>query len=625
MKRILRWLGLERRSQYVNNYFDTANFKAGLYMSAVVIFIELGMIIGLVERWDSGDTSRPRSWYIQHLGWYTLLLVSACIVLVFCARFMLGQTHKRLLGKLILSGFSIIALMFGAFISYSDYIHGEQILVFIMMVVFVISLLTWRPVFSISASGIVFLLFYYMIANAPGIPVSYATKINYPILWVSLVILALLLYIQRLNEAQKDESLEVSSIRDELTGIPNMFYFRKRATEILEKEGAKKKIFLFLDVLNFKTYNEKYGFDAGNVFISKMAEMVTEYFPDDLIARYNDDHFVVLTSRLGVKEKVEKMAENIRSKYISPQLSLKGGGYKPDDNMIDPSLACDHARYACSTIKKNYDKNYCEYGKLMDEGFHRRQYIVTHVKDAVMRKYIHVYYQPVMSAKDRTICGVEALARWFDPNYGFISPSEFIPILEEYQLIHHLDQSILEQVCKDIHYALENGRKVVPVSVNFSRVEIELIDTEKELAEMIRKYDIPPQYLHMEITESALTTNDERLKATMNAVKDLGIELWLDDFGSGYSSLNVLKDYNFDVMKIDMLFLQNFHDNAKSKTILKSIVKMANMIGMDTLTEGVEYEEQAEFLKNIGCNRLQGYLFSQPVPIDVIRERYNCF
>ena len=208
-----------------------------------------------------------------------------------------------------------------------------------------------------------------------------------------------------------------------------------------------------------------------------------------------------------------------------------------------------------------------------------------------------------------------------DPTYGFLSPGDFIPALEEYRLIHWLDTAILERVCRDIRDGIDEGRSVLPVSVNFSRLDFELTDVTENLQKLIKKYDIPESYLHVEITESALIGNDEKLKNAVQIMKEKKLELWLDDFGSGYSALNVLKDYAFDVMKIDMIFLKDFHGDVRTEAILKSIVNMAESIGMKTLAEGVETQEQAKFLTEIGCERLQGYLFGKPMPLKSLADR----
>jgi len=623
MAKIKRWLGLEKRSADINTFFDTANFRSSIYMSVVIIVLEVWMLLSLLKRWIAGDPTRTRLWFIQHFAWYMILLTAAVCMLVYAVFYLKGRFKKAIPGKIIMVIFSAVSLYFGISVSYSDYTKGEQILCFVMMVIFVVGLINWRPVVSILLSTFVFVLFYNMMKNAPEVVMSYATQVNFFTLWVSVVMLSTAVYSQRLSEAEKNESLETSAVRDELTSLPNMSYFRKKAGEILAEDGPEGKLFLFLDIANFKAFNEKYGFDAGNDFIKSTAQKVKTYFENDLYARYSDDHFVVLTDKKNIKKRLSDLTREVRGQHESTHLTLKAGGYSPDSASYDPSIALDHARYACSTIKKHFDSFYCEYDKEMDEGFHKRQYIITHLRSSIRNGYVKVYYQPVVSSKDHTLCGLEALARWIDPNYGFLSPGEFIPALEEYRLIQYLDRAVLEQVCKDIRSSIDSGSKPVPVSVNFSRLDFELMDVCSQLKEVIRRYDIPADLLHAEVTESTLTSDAGNLRSTLQSIRDLGIELWLDDFGSGYSSLNVLKEFSFDMLKIDMVFLKNFNDNDKSKAILDSIVKMARSIDIKTLTEGVEEESQAEFLKEIGCDLQQGYLFGKPMPVDELKTKFT--
>ncbi|MCR5690755.1 MAG: EAL domain-containing protein [Eubacterium sp.] len=624
-KKIRRWLGIEKRSPYVDLYFDMANFRSSIYMSVVVLVLELWMIISLAQRWFSGDSSRTVAWYIRHLVDYGVFFLTAACMLFSAVLTLRGKIKKTLPGKIVMWFFSGVALYFGVSISYSDYAKGEQILCFIMMIIFVMGLLNWRPIVSILLSSSVFLYFYHLMVILSTKPITYATQVNFFTLWVSIVMLALAVYGQRLSEAEKSERLEKSSKEDDLTGIPNMSYFREKAPKLLARDGIEDKLFLFLDLVNFKSYNEKYGFDAGSDFICETANMVKNYFAGDLYARYSDDHFVVLTDRANIEDRIKNLTQEIRGKHDSTQISLKAGSYAPRSVKEDPSIACDHARYACNTIKKYSDCNYTEYDAMMDEGFQKKQYIITHVEDAVKNGYIQVYYQPVVWAKDRSLCGLEALARWLDPNYGFLSPGDFIPALEEYRLIHFLDQAVLTQVCLDLQASMQAGSRVLPVSINFSRLDFELFDVNQFLQETLLEYGVPKNLIHAEITESALSAKGSKLRNSASQIKTSGVELWLDDFGSGYSSLNVLKDYNFDVMKIDMVFLQDFGKNEKSKAILNSIVTMAKLIDMETLTEGVEDEEQAEFLTEIGCQRLQGYLFGKPMPLSQIQNEYHCF
>ena len=624
MKKLLHWLGIEKRSEYVDEYFTVANFKSSIYMSIVIIVLEAWMLISLFYRWFSGDESRTDEWYVQHMVWYLVFLATAITMIFLSVRY-LRKSVSRIKGKfwgtLVMIVFSGIAVYFGISISYSDYIKGEQILCFVMMMIFVVGLLNWRPIISILFTGAIFTAFYIMMYRAPEVEMTYATKVNYFTFWISVVMLSLAVYHQRLAEAEKDEQLELKSVTDELTGIPNMTYFCRETGNAFKDISKKERILLYMDVANFKAYNEKHGFDEGNALLRTVAEKIGECFKDSIYARLSDDHFAVYTEKDEVREKLEVLQKYVSNNHPNTRLKMKVGAYIPAEPDEDVYIALDRARYACSMIKKIYEKDYNEYDKKLDEDFHRKQYVVNHIDEAVEKGYIEVYYQPVVYAKDRTICNFEALARWKDPVYGFMNPGHFISALEEYRLIHKLDKKVLEIVCRDISNHMGEMNKVVPVSVNFSRLDFELMNVADEMTEVMNRYGVTKDYLYVEITESALTDGEGRVKAATNLMKDKGIQLWLDDFGAGYSSLNVLKDFSFDVLKIDMGFLRNFDSNGKSKTIINSIVHMAELMGMRTLVEGVETEEQAEYLTSIGCEKLQGYFFGKPKPLsDYVQE-----
>ena len=241
-------------------------------------------------------------------------------------------------------------------------------------------------------------------------------------------------------------------------------------------------------------------------------------------------------------------------------------------------------------------------------------YIINNIDSAIKNEYIKVFYQPVVNASSRKICGLEALARWEDPQYGFLSPADFIQILEEYHQIYKLDMFVVEKVCQNFVYAKENGLTLIPVSLNFSRLDFDSINLAQDVEECLQKYNIDKKLIHIEVTESTLSEDDEKLKEILRQFRSNGYALWLDDFGAGYSGLNVLKEYDFDMMKIDMKFLTGFSGNKKARHILKNIITMAKELGMSTLTEGVETDEAYQFLKENGCEQIQGYLFGRPMP-----------
>ena len=240
------------------------------------------------------------------------------------------------------------------------------------------------------------------------------------------------------------------------------------------------------------------------------------------------------------------------------------------------------------------------------------QYILENLDTALDKNYIKVYFQPVVRTVSRQMCSMEALARWEDPVHGLLSPASFIPVLEQRGLIHLLDSHVIWQVCALYREAVSRGDIVVPISLNLSRLDFELCDIFSVVEEAVRTYEVPRHCICIEITESALTDNETAMLGRIDQFRSAGYPVWMDDFGSGYSSLSTLKDFEFDEIKIDMNFLSDFR--LRSKRILSSIVHMAKQINIQTLVEGVETEEQFNFLRDIGCEKVQGYLFGRPLP-----------
>ncbi|MBQ1547919.1 MAG: EAL domain-containing protein [Lachnospiraceae bacterium] len=240
------------------------------------------------------------------------------------------------------------------------------------------------------------------------------------------------------------------------------------------------------------------------------------------------------------------------------------------------------------------------------------KYIEENIDRAIENGWIVVYYQPVVRTLTGEVCGMEALARWIDPEYGLLAPDVFIGTLEESRQIHKLDSFMIRKICEDYDEKIRAGLPTVTVSFNLSRLDFHLCDIHSVIEESIAKFRVPREAVRIEITESTMETDEERMHDVIDKFVEKGLRVWMDDFGSGYSSLNVLKDYNFDTLKIDMVFLRKF--DQRSKEIVKAIVDMAKRIGVHTLAEGVETKEHLDFLKSIGCEKAQGYYISKPLP-----------
>ncbi|MCR4780075.1 MAG: EAL domain-containing protein [Ruminiclostridium sp.] len=602
-------------------------------MSVYITCMEIWMIIRLLSRQLQGIDLRSTDYYISHYCNYAMLLAAAAVMLIFAVMYIRGKKVPQALGYVLKWAFMLICVSFGIEISAADYGKGEQVFTFLTMELFAACLLTWYPIFGfmiISVSyGIFYLTLDATLVTATGfIGATDATKINLFIMYVATLFCSFGNYARTASQARKAEELSRMNGRlediakhDELTGIHNMLYFRAEAEKLLKTKKKSELTFLFLDIENFKSYNETYGFSKGNELLKRVAQMIDSAFSYSLSARFSDDHFVVLTASPGSEGTVSLISEKLESEDSDVQLHLKCGAYSPTESDDDPILACDRARFACNSIKKHFGKKYRVYDSGLEETYHLKRYVVNSIDTAVREEFLRVYYQPIMSAADDTVAGFEALARWDDPAHGVLIPALFITTLEEHRQIHKLDMFIIDRVCRDIRHRLDTGSFCPPVSVNLSRLDFELVDIVGCLCGTADRYHIPHSLIDVEITESALVGQKEKLKAELDRIRAEGFSILLDDFGSGYSTLNVLKEYRFDVLKIDMQFLEGFPDNPNTGVILENVLALAKSLGMTSLAEGVETEEQYAFLRRIGCEKVQGYMFSRPVPINQLDEK----
>ncbi|MBQ2504354.1 MAG: EAL domain-containing protein, partial [Lachnospiraceae bacterium] len=299
---------------------------------------------------------------------------------------------------------------------------------------------------------------------------------------------------------------------------------------------------------------------------------------------------------------------------------VKAGIYYLDDRRAEIGLACDHARLACNSIKHRHDVNYCIYDEMLRESLRRQQYVIDHIDEAIEKEHIKVYYQPVIRVNTQEICGYEALVRWEDPKFGMLSPGDFITTLEEFHLIHLVDTYVVRKVCQDYKQLQAKGEALVPISINISRLDFELCDIFGVVEHTRAEYGVPREMLDLEITESALNQNVGYIRSECDRMREMGYRIWIDDFGSGYSSLNTIGDYNFDVLKLDMVFLRSLENGRRTGKLMSYIVQGAKAMGISPLCEGVETEGHFDFLREIGCERAQGYFFGKPMPMEETRE-----
>ena len=431
--------------------------------------------------------------------------------------------------------------------------------------------------------------------------------------WLTLTIAVKLIF----RMVRLTQQAEIARNHDKLTGLPNELLFSNYVLDLLFRNRKKRYAFVVFDLENFKAFNERLGFEEGDNALRFMASVFKSLFGERYVMHVSCDTFRVVCDAAGVESKIKEAHDKIRGFSTQGVLEIKAGVYVQRVENENVERCFMRARLAEATTKGVYDEYLAVYVDEMGARERLKMYLIAHIDDAVKNEYIKVYYQPVVDINTNKLCGFEALARWDDPEHGFLPPFEFVGILEDAHLIQKLDLFMLKKICEKYRKETNLGHKCVPISFNLSRLDFKLSDIYKELTRLTKEYNVPHEMIHIEITESVLDGDEDGyIREQVTRFQKDGFEVWMDDFGSGFSSLNVLKDYDFDFLKIDMMFLRNFSE--KSKVIIRAIVEMAKLLHIGTLSEGVETKEHLDFLKEIGCDRVQGYYYSKPLPYDEV-------
>ncbi|SFA89146.1 diguanylate cyclase (GGDEF) domain-containing protein [Acetitomaculum ruminis DSM 5522] len=406
---------------------------------------------------------------------------------------------------------------------------------------------------------------------------------------------------------------------DPLTGLPNRKFFLQQANK--EKQNALEKgykiVVVAFDIVDMKGFNSKFGMDEGDRLLCRFADILSEFYGNKHCGRFGEDHFYSVAKKDGIEDTIKTINKRVEECISGVEVYIRVGISECEPN-ISAEAACDRAKQASDTINNSSASSMVWYDEKISEHLSRREYILNHIDEAISKAWIEPYYQPVFRTLTKRLCNFEALARWIDPERGMISPGDFIPVLEENGLSYKLDMYIVSRVVSMLQGRIRQGLPIVPVSVNFSRSDFLYCDLVEFLCKTCDSHNVRRELICIEITETALMTDTGFIKEIIDRFHKEGFEVWMDDFGSGYSSLNVLKDFEFDEIKLDMDFLKNV--NEKSKTIVTMAVRMAKSLTIHTLAEGVETKDHFEFLKSIGCERLQGYYFGKPMPLAEVVE-----
>ena len=402
---------------------------------------------------------------------------------------------------------------------------------------------------------------------------------------------------------------------DDLTGLYNMKFFRLKAPELIRTflDSGKNPYCIYFNIRNFHTYNETYGFSGGDRMLKSISRILQDTFPYGMLARFESDHFVVITAQEDLEEKIKRMTVRINNIRRGIVVEIKAGVYRVRDASLDISVVCDCAKLACDSIKREYGSTVTFYDGKMDEKLHLQEHILATFDEALNSGQIKVYFQPVVDVRTGKTSSLEALTRWEDPEYGTLSPANFLYVLEEQHLIHKLDSFMIKKVCEFLSERKGRGDESVPVSLNLSRLDYELTDIVQVIEDAVEEFRIPHDMLRFELTESLIAVDMEAMKRESERLRKHGFHVWMDAFGAGYSSLKVLKDFRLDGLKIDMDMISATNDD-RAHIIISAIIDMARRLGIPALTKGVETKEQLDFLKRAGCDLAQGYLLGKPSP-----------
>ena len=419
------------------------------------------------------------------------------------------------------------------------------------------------------------------------------------------------------------EDLNRRIYTDDLTGLPNQrHFFELAAAERLRLlEVGKRPVMLYLNIVGMKHFNRQYGFDEGDKLIREVAAILAHQFGEQNTSRFGQDHFAVVSDEERAEKGLYEVFEECQNANGGKTLPISVGIYRNSLEAVSVSVASDRAKFACDQRRGSYVSGFCYFDRDMLKQIEDIRYVISHFDQALEENWIKVHYQPIVRAVNGRVCDEEALSRWVDPEKGLLPPCDFIPALEGAGLIYRLDLYVLEQVLEKIRLQMEYGLVIVPHSINLSRSDFDACDIVEEIRQRVDDAGVDRSRITIEITESIIGSDFDFMKEQVERFQSLGFPVWMDDFGSGYSSLDVLQDIKFDLLKFDMSFLDKLDESDDCKIILTELMKMATALGVDTLCEGVETEAQSRFLQEIGCSKLQGFYYCRAISLSEIVAR----
>jgi len=425
--------------------------------------------------------------------------------------------------------------------------------------------------------------------------------------------------VQRIIEFVEDRQIIQEVERDELTDLYTRGFFFEYCRRLQATQGGARRDVIAVDVDHFRLVNEVYGKGFGDELLCAMAEGIRDVLRDGfgIACRGDVDLFYVYLDRRDDYEKVYgQLMERIHALNRQTNVRLRMGVYRGVEADRPLEWYCVAAKAACDTIRGNYARSVVVYDSSMHEKEIYNERLIADVETAIVEGQFAVYYQPKYDIRgdEPRLYSAEALVRWIHPELGFISPGAFIPLFEENGLISKLDEYVWRRAAAQIRDWRDRLGIVLPVSVNISRMDFFDSNLKQKLLDIVRENGIPIHSLVLEVTESAYSQNMEQMLKTVNALREVGFRIEMDDFGSGYSSLNMLCVMPIDALKIDMKFVRNVANSRTGYRMVELVIEMARALNVPAVVEGVEDEAQYQMMKRVGCDVIQGYYFSRPVP-----------
>lgn len=413
---------------------------------------------------------------------------------------------------------------------------------------------------------------------------------------------------------------------DILTGLLNKEQFYIETAKLIKENRDVKYCLVCSNIKDFKFVNELFGIEKGNEILKKQAEYMKNIIGEDsLAARLHADRFAICMPRIRFDEDlINEAITGIQEAFKNSSLHMHifVGVYDIHDVQERVSIMCDKANLASETIKNEYKSSVAYYTEhLLEKSIEERK-IIGEFDRALDNEEFVMFLQPQVDVSGKPF-GSEALVRWQHPDKGLLAPGVFIDVLEKTGFVYRLDRYMWDKAVKQLAEWKKRGINDYHISVNISTKDFYLIDVYETFVGLVEKYDIDPKLLKLEITETALMSDFNKNMVIIKRLQKYGFDIEIDDFGSGYSSLNMLKDISADVLKIDMGFLRASENEVKGQDILESIIGLANKLGMRVITEGVEKKTQVDMLYDMGCKMFQGYYFSKPIPVDEFEKKYN--